>query len=78
MPASGIITSRVTEVFVKVSIQLFTVYDRIHKRTYHIAVKEQEGVNPSKEARSCLAASEEITRWQTMTDDEYKDWKKSL
>ena len=78
MPASEIITSRVMEVFVKVSIQLFTVYDRIHKKTYHIAVKEQEGVNPSKEAQSCLAASEEITKWQTMTDDEYRDWKKSL
>ena len=78
MPASEIITSRVMEVFVKVSIQLFTVYDRIHKKTYHIAVKEQEGVNPSKEAQSCLAANEEITKWQTMTDDEYKDWKKSL
>ena len=78
MPASVIITSHVTEVFIKVSIQLFTVYDRIHKRTYHIAVTEQEGVNPSKEARSCLAASEEITKWQTMTDDEYRDWKKSL
>jgi len=78
MPASEIITSHVTEVFVKVSIQLFTVYDRIHKRTYHIAVKEQEGVNPSKEAQSCLAASEEITKWQTMTDEEYRDWKKSL
>lgn len=78
MPASETITSHVTEVFDKVSIQLFTVYDRIHKRTYHIAVKEQEGVNPSKEAQSCLAASEEITKWQTMTDDEYRDWKKSL
>jgi len=78
MILSEVITSRAMEVFDKVSIQLFTVYDRIHKRTYHIAVKEQEGVNPSKEARSCLAASEEITRWQTMTDDEYRDWKKSL
>lgn len=73
-----VITSHVTEVFIKVSIQLFTVYDRIHKKTYHIAVTEQEGVNPSKEARSCLAASEEITKWQTMTDEEYRDWKKSL
>ena len=60
------------------SIQLFTVYDRIHKKTYHIAVKEQEGVNPGKEARSCLSAGEEITRQQSMTDDEYRDWKKSL
>lgn len=60
------------------SYQLFTVYDRIHKWTYHIAVKEQEGVNPSKEAYSCLSAGEEITRQQSMTDDEYKDWKKSL
>lgn len=67
-----------TEVFDKVSIQLFTVYDRIHKRTYHIAVTEQEGVSPGKEAYSCLSAGEEITRQQSMTDDEYRDWKKSL
>jgi hypothetical protein len=60
------------------SYQLFTVYDRIHRKTYHIAVKEQEGVNPGKEARSCLSAGEEITRQQSMTDDEYRDWKKSL
>lgn len=60
------------------SYQLFTVYDRIHHKTYHIAVKEQEGVSPGKEAYDCLSAGEEITRQQSMTDDEYRDWKKSL
>lgn len=60
------------------SYQLFTVYDRIHHRTYHIAVHEDEGIHPGKEAYSCLSAGEEITRQQSMTDDEYRDWKKSL
>lgn len=34
--------------------------------------------HPGKEAYSCLSAGEEITRQQSMTDDEYRDWKKSL
>lgn len=60
------------------SYQLFTVYDRIHRKTYHIAVHEGEGVSPGKEAYSCLSAGEEITRQQSMTDEEYREWKKSL
>lgn len=36
------------------SYQLFTVYDRIHHKTYHIAVQEGEGIPARKHIRAYL------------------------